>query len=67
MIIYLVNNYDLENPKLLEYTEEDILKEYWDFWVKQLKSLGRENLISRERCIEDWVVCNWAWKKSNGI
>ena len=57
---------DPEDPAggiTLEYTEDDIIAEYWEFWVSQLKRVGREDLISRENCIEDWIAVNWALEK----
>lgn len=43
-----------------EKTESDILAKYFECWSARMKKTGREHLISEERCIEDWVVVNWA-------
>ena len=29
---------------------------------KKMKELGREHLISKENCIEDWVTVHWAYE-----
>lgn len=43
-------------------TEEQILNDYWDYWSKRMKEVVGENSpeITKERCIEDWVIGNWA-------
>lgn len=41
-------------------TEDQIIEEYWDYWCSQMRKVGREHLITKERCIEDWVTINWA-------
>jgi len=46
-----------------EMSEEEILAEYWPYWEAKMKKSGKEDLITKERCIEDWVVVNWAWEK----
>lgn len=46
----------------VEITEDEIIKTYWDWWSNKMKGLGREDKISRENCIADWVTTNWAWE-----
>lgn len=43
-------------------SEEEILDSYWDWWKgKMIAKYGEESeLISPERCIEDWTVVYWA-------
>lgn len=48
------------NPIEYTFTEEEILNQYYPYWSDRLKQLGREHLISKERCLEDWIVVNWA-------
>lgn len=43
-----------------EYTEEQILIDYFPYWAKKVREVGREHMISAENCIEDWVAVNWA-------
>ena len=42
------------------YTEDEIIERYWDYWCSQMRRVGKEDMISRERCIEDWITVNWA-------
>ena len=44
-------------------TEDEIINFYWDYWSKRMKEKYGENhhLITRERCIEDFVIVNWAF------
>jgi hypothetical protein len=68
MKTYIINDYDDDSrivPVDLEYTEEQIIEEYWDFWSsKMMKKYGvGHKLITRENCIEDWLAVNWAIEK----
>jgi hypothetical protein len=45
-------------------SEDQIIAEYWEYWCGKMRQVGREHLISRERCIEDWCVIHWAWEKN---
>ena len=53
------------------FTEEKILEEYWDYWHEEMQkailrpncsAYGRPELITKDNCIVDWVVVNWAYK-----
>ena len=46
-------------PHLVIKTEQEILAEYWPYWAGRMKELGR-GPITREACLEDWIVVNWA-------
>lgn len=37
-------------------TEEDIIDYYYDAWCGRLRLMNREDQISRENCIEDFVI-----------
>ena len=41
-------------------TEDEIIASYWEYWKGRMESVGRHDLITRERCIEDWVTIHWA-------
>jgi hypothetical protein len=43
-------------------TEQEILDYYWEFWKNRMQELGRDHLISKENCIQDWITVNWAYK-----
>jgi hypothetical protein len=49
------------NPITITKTEQEILKDYWPYWSSKMKELNR-GPITRERCLEDWIVVNWAWR-----
>lgn len=50
---------------LCEITEDKILEDYWDHWraLMERKYGPGHYLINKEKCIEDWVIINWAWEK----
>lgn len=53
--------------EVLEVTEEDIINLYWAFWSgKMIKKYGEgHELITKENCIQDFLVVNWAWEKKD--
>lgn len=46
------------------YSEEEILDFYWDWWSEQMiRKYGPGHPdITHEKCIDDWIVVNWAWE-----
>lgn len=38
------------------YTEQEVLNEYWTFWVKRTKAL-----ITKENCLTDWLKVYQGW------
>jgi len=48
------------------YSEEAIIAEYWETWQRQGEAYNRAHGLSKytgittTRCIEDWIVINWA-------
>ena len=66
MKVYLFNDWDEnDNPLIKEITEDEILEDYWSYWSdKMIKKFGYgHELITKEKCIDDWIVVNWAWEK----
>ncbi|MCX6783271.1 MAG: hypothetical protein NTZ20_04795 [Candidatus Levybacteria bacterium] len=63
--IYLYNEQGEDNP--LEITDEQIINDYYPYWEsRMIKKFGEgHELITRENCIEDWIIINWAWEKIN--
>lgn len=43
-------------------SEEQILKEYWDYWRERMERAGKEDLINPENCIYDFCVIHWAFE-----
>ena len=41
-------------------TEREILFIYWHHWSAMMKKKGDPTMVTRENCIADWVVVNWA-------
>lgn len=46
-------------PYEVEVKEEDILENYFPYWSWRMKEAGKEDLINKENCLEDWLVVNW--------
>lgn len=64
LMIYLYNELGEDHP--LEITREEILKTYWPWWSKRMiEKFGPDHeWITEDYCVDDWVVVNWAWEKS---
>ena len=47
-------------------SEEQILKEYWDYWYGNMcKKFGKEFVDENygpEECLQDWIIIHWAWE-----
>ena len=57
----------MEKISKLEVTEKEILDQYWDFWKsRMIQKFGLcHKDITQENCIDEWVVGNWAWEKTD--
>ena len=48
-------------------SEEQILDYYWKYWSEKMRDKGqREEVITKENCIDDWAVVHWAWPDDIG-
>lgn len=63
MRIFVYNDYPSDGVKKI--TEQEILDEYWDYWKGKMESKYgvSSNLITKENCVQDWVITNWAWEE----
>lgn len=43
-------------------TEDEIIDFYYDYWSNRLEEIGKADQISRENCIEDFIIGHWAIK-----
>ena len=50
---------DTEPHKSFIVSEDEIIEQYWDYWCSQMERVGKESLISRENCIEDFCAIHW--------
>jgi hypothetical protein len=60
---------DQSQDEPIEKTEQEILEEYYPYWEQRMIEVyGEEKFKSdytKEDCIMDWVVVNWAWEKED--
>ena len=56
--------YPDEEGKVCEavYTEDEIIEKFWDYWKGKMIEAGLKDKITRESCIEDWIITNWAYE-----
>lgn len=41
-------------------TEQEILQIYMPYWTTKMQRAGKADMISEERCIEDFITVHWA-------
>lgn len=41
-------------------SEEAILASYYDYWQERMIRANKQDQISEQACIEDWVIIHWA-------
>jgi hypothetical protein len=42
------------------WSEDQIMTSYYTYWSTKMIINGKESDLSRESCIDDWVVVHWA-------
>ncbi len=50
-------------PIEIYVTEDEIIAKYWEYWqagMRDCKHKKQESEITRENCIDDFVVVHWA-------
>jgi hypothetical protein len=69
MKYYSYNEYDPDpNARTIKtFSEQEILDIYYPYWKEQMiKKFGEkvfyEVYDTKESCISDWIVINWAWE-----
>lgn len=50
---------ELEATKFV-LSEEEILKDYWDYWCDRMKEAGKAEEINKKNCIDDFCAIHWA-------
>lgn len=60
MKYYTHYEFDGKDSTEVFISEEGILGYYWDYWCDKMYNVGRGNLITEERCIEDYCIVHWA-------
>lgn len=53
---------DPSNIEPIDICEQQILLQYFPWWSGEMMRMGRQDLISEDNCIQDWVTVNWAWR-----
>lgn len=42
------------------FSEDQIIQSYYKYWYSRMVQANRHDMISRENCIDDWIVVHWA-------
>lgn len=56
---------DSMDPEYITMSEDEIRKEYYPYWKKQIVKVGKSlNDYCFEDCLDDWVITHWAWEST---
>lgn len=64
-ICYPKDDYSSQEDVIEIFSDDDIIKMYYEYWCGKMKEVGKESEISEQNCIEDWVIINWAVEKKD--
>lgn len=42
------------------FSEDQIIKSYYRYWITKMIKANKYDMISRELCIDDWISLHWA-------
>lgn len=42
------------------WSEDQIIKSYYTYWATKMIENSKGDMVTRERCIEDWCTVHWA-------
>lgn len=59
---YSFNEFDGEKGWVCTMSEQEIKDYYWSYWTSQMTKVGREDRISEENMLRDFVDVHWAWE-----
>lgn len=45
-------------------TEDEIIQTYFKYWSAEMRKAGLDSAISRQGCIDDFIVVHWAEKET---
>lgn len=57
---FLVQEFDDQQGYECIVSEKEIEESYFPYWKSKMLKVGKEDLISFENCLEDWIIVNWA-------
>lgn len=43
-------------------SEREIFDVYFSRWAEMMMNIGKQELSTRENCIDEWIIVNWASK-----
>ena len=53
----------ITGDKVIEITEAEILESYYPFWSNTMRGLGRDDKITEQNCIDEFITSRWCWEK----
>ena len=47
--------------QVITISEDAVLADYYPYWCALLHKAGKAHLISRQYCLDDWMVVTTGW------
>lgn len=54
-------------PVYMIMSDKAILANYYDYWRGKMIGAHKQDLISEEACIQDWVTIHWAMEATEEV
>lgn len=62
MINWIYPEFDDWGLTSIIISEDGIVEFYWEYWSTQMLKVHKAPMITRQNCIDDFVVVHWARK-----
>jgi hypothetical protein len=52
--------YVVDDGEVIVQTEDEIMSYFYDYWCSKMREVGKEDEISKELCLQDWMMLHYA-------
>jgi hypothetical protein len=52
--------YVVDDGEVIIQTEDEIMSYFYDYWCSKMREVGKEDEISKELCLQDWMMLHYA-------
>jgi hypothetical protein len=64
MKYYRFDEYDEHGGHHVRISEEDIIARHMGYFASEMKKVGKEDQITKEACIQDFLIINFGWEET---
>jgi len=52
--------YVVDDGEVIVQTEDEIMSYFYDYWCSKMREVGKEDELSKELCLQDWMMLHYA-------